>query len=584
MSEREEYSGDLSAYLDGELSESRRQRLDEVLQYDKELARELDRLRATRDLIRTLPTAQPPRDFATRVVARGERMRLLGTLRRPRSYQWINLAAAAVVLVAAGLSLVIMLKMPPKQPPVDTFEKEGMVAFDATNGTRSGDEVEENGKRFDEVVAKTGTPERPAKETPLAKIGKGGPGRGELAEEMTANGRASKAGAGRGTHMKPKGSLERTLDAARRAARKVSKDGVDEGDFVIYTDNLAFAQRDVENVLAYNGIQPVRSTTTADAVPGKPIHSRMNFFNTTQTTVSQVQYEVFVPPQQAVKLKNELNVIREQQKVSQAAMPPGTDLAALAPKLATATPRKVDDGYKTKQLAGKMAAGAADEGKSIPKPAKPGPTDRMGTDAGQKAAAGLPTQEERVKTEDKPVTRAKVKPAPKPPREKAMPPEPGPTAKPGEAGAQVAIEGQERAPAPAVTAPASGMIAAQKAKRGTAEGEAGLGQRPDFERRPGDGEQVAAQKKHRTGPRTLPAKPVVTSTAPTQAILAMTQEALKIESQAGANVMRLLITLNHRDARASRAAVKALKAAEELKKAAKQKAEPAAKDAANQAH
>jgi hypothetical protein len=59
---------------------------------------------------------------------------------------------------------------------------------------------------------------------------------------------------------------------------------------------------------------------------------------------------------------------------------------------------------------------------------------------------------------------------------------------------------------------------------------------------------------------------------------ALSQPALQIESQAGANVMRLLITLNHRDARASSAAVEA------LKKTTSRKAEPAAKDAGNKSH
>ncbi len=587
MSEREEYSGDLSAYLDGELSESRQQRLDKVLQYDQELAREMDRLRATRELIRTLPTAQPPRDFAARVVARGERVRLLGTLRRPRSYQWINLAAAAVVLVAAGLSLVIMLRLPSKQL-VDTFDNLGTVALD-TKDTPKGDAAETNGKTVDdttfEKVAKTGLREELAKETLLAKFGKGGPGGGKLGEDSIENGGTSyvsKTGAGQPAPMRSKGSLATTLAIARQAAGRLSKDGLDEGDIVIYTDSLAFAQADVENVLEYNGIHPVSVTTTASAVPGKRFQARMGFFNTKQTTVSQVKYEVFASPQQAVKVKNELNVIREQQKVSQDAIPPGIDLAAArTPKLAMVARRKADDDYKDDQIAGKKAG---DEVKLPPGQAKPKPAKPTDTTRGRKVAVAYAGEKQPPKAEDKPVTKAKAAPAPKTPGvgDKEATPKPGPT--PSEAGVELAGIHREAAPAPVVTAPARGTVAGQKATRGIAEAETHLTNRPDFRQRPNGGEPFAGQKKYRTGTATAPARPPMTTRPSTQNALAMTQRDLQIKSQAGANVMRLLITLNYRDASTSRADAKALKAAEAMKKAASQKARPAAKDAANQAH
>ena len=51
----------LSAYLDGALSDEERAALEARLQSDAALRRELDRLRATVALIKTLPTLSTPR-------------------------------------------------------------------------------------------------------------------------------------------------------------------------------------------------------------------------------------------------------------------------------------------------------------------------------------------------------------------------------------------------------------------------------------------------------------------------------------------------------------------------------------------
>ncbi len=53
----------LSAYLDGALTASERADLEARLQTDASLRRELERLRATKALIGSLPTLSPPRDL-----------------------------------------------------------------------------------------------------------------------------------------------------------------------------------------------------------------------------------------------------------------------------------------------------------------------------------------------------------------------------------------------------------------------------------------------------------------------------------------------------------------------------------------
>ena len=67
----------LSAYLDGELSESESRRIEERLRDDAGLAEELRALRETRDLLRRLPRARTPEDFADRVLERAERLKLM---------------------------------------------------------------------------------------------------------------------------------------------------------------------------------------------------------------------------------------------------------------------------------------------------------------------------------------------------------------------------------------------------------------------------------------------------------------------------------------------------------------------------
>ena len=573
MSEREEYSGDLSAYLDGELSESKRLHLDEVLKYDRELAGEMDRLRATRELIHSLPTEQPPRDFVAHVVTRAERTHLLGSLRQPRSYRWITLAAAAVVLVAAGLSVVIMQKLPWGQPTDPSHEKVGDLAL-VVDKPVNGDVAKTYDKKDGKVVM-PGTPKGPGKEMAGYRFGKGGPEDGKLGEKALTNGRESGVVTGPGWGMKSGDPLERTLDKARRAAARLSGKGDGKGDFVIYTSNLAFAQRDVENVLAYNGIHPVR---TQDAESDKDISGRMsrgNFFNAKQTTVRQVQYEVFASPKQAVKLKNELNVIRAQQEVSQAITPPPAIVAAIAPK-ATQVARGrtgTDAAAADEEAAGRKTRSKA---KYVSKP-------KSADDDHKKAAVVFDTDQTReakaeaeLIAEGKPTT--KDEPSPKTAGQKPAE-RPRPTTKPGPPGVAVAAQtGEGLSLLPTTTPPARGTLAARKILEKPQLEPRGE-KRPDFGRPAG---KPSESQKRRTAPDTAPAialKRLLSS----QPALAMTQAitSQRAEQQIRANVTRLLITLNHRDARPPRSAV-AAEALMRMRKAASQDAAPAAKTNTNQ--
>ena len=60
MNENEIIREQLSAYLDGELSDDDAGRVERAVEADKELAAELDGLRALRKLLRSLPIQRAP--------------------------------------------------------------------------------------------------------------------------------------------------------------------------------------------------------------------------------------------------------------------------------------------------------------------------------------------------------------------------------------------------------------------------------------------------------------------------------------------------------------------------------------------
>jgi len=110
MTKRSRTSEQLSAYLDGELSDAERAGLEQALAKDAELAKELARLQATRALVRSLPREEAPADFTRAVVARLERQSL--TPAAPggfRAARWLTAAVAAVVLLAAGVAFYAVL-------------------------------------------------------------------------------------------------------------------------------------------------------------------------------------------------------------------------------------------------------------------------------------------------------------------------------------------------------------------------------------------------------------------------------------------------------------------------------------------
>ncbi len=104
MNEKEEIYQQLSAYIDGELSEDEARLLEEMLHRSPEIAEELKSLRRVQRLVRELPFERAPEGLTEKVLAQRDRKthaRLFVTGR------FRQLAWAAGILLAIGVGLVI---------------------------------------------------------------------------------------------------------------------------------------------------------------------------------------------------------------------------------------------------------------------------------------------------------------------------------------------------------------------------------------------------------------------------------------------------------------------------------------------
>ncbi len=102
----EDARAQLSAYLDGELDSAARRELEAVLDHDPALQTELEELRRTRELVRSLPPRPAPDGFAQRVtaaIAEGE---------QPAASPWTRwrpaVLAAAACLVVGFLAILTL--------------------------------------------------------------------------------------------------------------------------------------------------------------------------------------------------------------------------------------------------------------------------------------------------------------------------------------------------------------------------------------------------------------------------------------------------------------------------------------------
>jgi len=304
MNRRATFHEQLSAYMDGELSESDARRLEQAIQDDAELAKELGQLRATRELVRNLPRRRAPEDFAAGVLERAARQRLLGSASvqmQSRPLQWGRyLAAAAVLLIAAGIGAVIVATLwsPSFEDRIAATGPGGptdRLAMDLAEAPADPDLDEGSADR----KSKSG-------EAMLLKALKEAPSDGSGPTAMPAP--SAKLTDER---KKTEGHDRLEEESSRRALAEAGK-------VEINTDDLPATRRDVEKALLRNAIRPLElGGVTVDA-PSAPRGGQAGTFHAEQIAGDKVQYAVFAAPQQLSQLKAELDVIRAKQRVSQA--------------------------------------------------------------------------------------------------------------------------------------------------------------------------------------------------------------------------------------------------------------------------
>ncbi|MHC4715634.1 MAG: anti-sigma factor family protein [Planctomycetota bacterium] len=300
--QREKLREQLSAYLDGELSDAQARDLEQALQRDPDLSAELDSLRKVSGLVRSLPRARAPEDLADRVLERVERGRLLeGTAQertRPAGWWLSRLATAAVVLIAVGAGAFVVAKLStpswvdrhgPGEGTAAVGESTDTDAIDAaarTSGERSGGDAV--------LIAKGGAPSSAPGSSRMGKSGLAG---------LEAGGLGGSPGP----------------DAPVRH-------------FYMNTDNIVLAKADVERVLASNGIVPAAGGLAARSGPAEV--RQANVYGQRKADGNRIEFEVAITPQQMREICRQLDVIRAAQTVPQDRLRSAMAMAARDTELA----------------------------------------------------------------------------------------------------------------------------------------------------------------------------------------------------------------------------------------------------------
>ena len=268
MAENNKTSWELSAYMDGELGKAEADRVARALRSDPALQRELDTLRATREMLLSLPRYRAGKGLADRIVAAAEQLQAHSPTDAGvsgKADRWSRrLAAAAVLLIAAGAGMMV---------------------------TRAW--LEQDDRPVGPSIARTDAPEdRPS-------------------------------GVGGGVDPSPPGPARRSDE--------VHNDGcVDRKD--IFTDDLDQARRDVERALLTNGLVPEARAKSVRIGKGRMSRAGGGNFRFNQVSTETVSYDVVGTAEQIAGVHAELGRIQKRQFVAQAPRPvldrPGGKLLA----------------------------------------------------------------------------------------------------------------------------------------------------------------------------------------------------------------------------------------------------------------
>lgn len=336
MSNSKKIQEDLSAYLDGELSPGRAGQVEKALADDPKLSAELDDIRAVRSLLAAMPHARAPRDMVDSVLQQAERASLVAlqpsdAARRPM--RWMRYAAvAALLVVATSLGVMLFSDIWPddiRSEPFDELARAEPERLSDQTGRDPRSGVLYIGKDSDETVLTGPNGDQI------------GSGRITIAGDtfgVDDGGIALRTGGGREVDIARGARVGKLLadtagdysyggrDKYGRAGGIVRLGSLPEGELneVIYTPAVAATQRRVEIFLADNSIRPITTTGTVDAArqTARPILGRGNYYRREHVTAQQVRIRIdAATPEQIERIRQEIDRIRMDQRVSQMAIP-----------------------------------------------------------------------------------------------------------------------------------------------------------------------------------------------------------------------------------------------------------------------
>ncbi|MBN1943823.1 MAG: zf-HC2 domain-containing protein [Phycisphaerae bacterium] len=345
MTGRENISEQLSAYLDGELPDEDARRVEAALAENAKLAGELEQLRKTRQLIQSLPHAQAGDDFAEKVVQAAVQKGIrasadVQTWRpAPLPNPWRRmLAAAALIVFAVGLGVFVSISLydiGPKPAPREGLAIKSPEEFEApTSLGRIARRLEEPAKEEAERIAAGYVAEKSPPSDVMPKsaarprglppppAAKGAPSRGEQRFFEHKAGEAIEDAGGvlaKGITEAPvrarKGpeEAEAVVLAGPQSTEKLVRLVAPADREVIYTDDLAAGQKQVEAVLAANAVE----LTPPDQRLLQPNQANLFSYQAAATKVAskssaaaaprrEVQYVVYGPAEQLQNVRAQL--------------------------------------------------------------------------------------------------------------------------------------------------------------------------------------------------------------------------------------------------------------------------------------
>jgi len=273
----------LSAYLDGELTAEEARRVEQAVEADADLARELADLRAVRELLAKMPREHAGAGFAADVVRRAQQAGLVqgraGSERRSRNWAR-RLAMAAVLVLAVGVGLAIIASLWAPRP------------------------------RGAHVAMRKDQPEQPAEPPRPAELPSPPKGVPHVLREEQPPAKVAAREAQEGPEPPEAAGAPAPAPAPvdREAEELAAAPQVEQ---VINARDLRAAQRQFEQVLAENSIAVGTPEEVFRDLRSRTRRQMRQAYNAAPVRADQVRYVVLARPEQAWRLGQDLVALQQ---------------------------------------------------------------------------------------------------------------------------------------------------------------------------------------------------------------------------------------------------------------------------------